>query len=117
MFKYNYNDSKGYIYLIRNGNNEYKIGKSNNPNRRLLELQTASPTKLTLIYSVYCDYYNNIETSLHNYLNSYKIRGEFFNLPLEIVTKFEQLCKKMENNIITLLDNTTNNLDNNDIFL
>lgn len=105
----NYNGSRGFIYLIENGHNEYKIGKSKNPKRRLGELQTASATKLVLLESVECDYYNNVETALHNFLRTYKLEGEHFDLPRQYVDTFFELCKQVEQNIKTIFEGRLDN--------
>ena len=40
-----------YMYIIADQNNHVKIGLSQNPSRRILQLQTGHPTKLQLIYT------------------------------------------------------------------
>lgn len=108
--KYN-NNKSGFLYLIENGHNEYKIGKSKHPKKRLKELQTASPTKLKLIEFVECEYYHFVEIALHNYLNFCQMEGEHFKLPLEYVDSFFDICKSMEKNIKTNFEFNPINFD------
>lgn len=45
----------GYVYLMRDKNGYCKIGKSNNPTRRLSQLRNEYTKSLELIYSFYSD--------------------------------------------------------------
>ena len=60
-----------YVYLISDINNyTYKIGISKNPETRVKTLQTGNDNKLKIIHKVECEYFNDVETALHN---KYKI--------------------------------------------
>ena len=70
--KYDY-DFNGYyvLYILQNGNtNEYKIGITNNLNRRLAQLQTGCPNELKVI-KVWTHYHKTAiqryERVLHRY--------------------------------------------------
>lgn len=58
--------------------NLYKIGQSENPTKRLAQLQTGCPHKLELIASVYSDKW--LERRLHKMFFFSKKRGEWFTL-------------------------------------
>lgn len=70
--KYSYNFNGYYIlYILQNGNtNQYKIGITNNLNRRLSQLQTGCPNELKVI-KVWTHYHKTIiqkyERVLHRY--------------------------------------------------
>lgn len=76
-----------WIYLIHDPyTGLYKIGKSDNPDRRLEQLRNASsygtiaaaPTDYDLLEAWLCS--ENTETLLHKQLSKCRIRGEWFDL-------------------------------------
>lgn len=86
-----------YIYLIGYGNN-IKIGKSNNPDKRLRELQTGVPDTLSIIGLIGCCSEKKayeLEELLHKAYRKVRIRGEWFNLnPAEcsfLLEEYEQV--------------------------
>lgn len=75
----------GFIYIIRNGFGHHKIGVSANPNSRVAELQTGSPVRLDIIYAAALDCSGYaIEEMAHEILARYRLKGEWFNCPLDI---------------------------------
>lgn len=88
-----------YVYLISDANSySYKIGISNNPEKRLKTLQTGNEKSLKIIHKVLCENYNNVETALHNKYNFLRVNGEWFELTKEDVVSFPECCKKMDEN-------------------
>ncbi|KAA3658655.1 MAG: GIY-YIG nuclease family protein [Chloroflexi bacterium] len=74
-------DDTEYVYFIRLGRTKnYKIGKSNDPQGRLLSLQTASPYKLKLLHTFRADNATAAEESLHAALHPQRMEGEWFKL-------------------------------------
>jgi len=69
-------DNKIKTYLIKDKNTSlYKIGRSRNPIRREITLQSEKPSlELVKIW------YKNIESKLHNQYSQYRVRGEWFKL-------------------------------------
>jgi hypothetical protein len=68
------------IYIIKcNITNNCKIGFSKNPLKRLKELQTANASTLSLLFTVDGSIFE--ESYLHKYFHSYKVQGEWFNIP------------------------------------
>jgi len=67
-------------YLMLDGNNYCKIGKSINPKVRESTLQSENPT--INLFAV-CEV--NIENKLHYEFSNYRIRGEWFDLPEHIL--------------------------------
>ena len=68
--------SRSFVYIIREeGNKRFKVGVSNNPEKRLKTLQTGSPEDLTLIYtSMVCSNSFEIESSVHKEFKEYLIQ-------------------------------------------
>jgi predicted GIY-YIG superfamily endonuclease len=90
---------KKYVYLISDSNTyNYKIGISNNPEKRIKELQTGNENKLKIIHKVLCENYKNVETALHNQYSFLEINGEWFELREEDVKNFPESCKKIDEN-------------------
>ncbi|MCB9078480.1 MAG: GIY-YIG nuclease family protein [Anaerolineaceae bacterium] len=74
-------DNTEYVYIIRMGQTKhYKIGKSNDPQGRLMSLQTASPYKLKLLHTFRADNATAAEESLHAALHQTRMSGEWFKL-------------------------------------
>lgn len=106
--------NKQKIYLIHCDTiNLYKIGISISPIKRVKQLQTASPYKLSIVSSYESLYSRKIENTIHNTFKSKKItdnfeydftflEGEWFNLTAEDVLNFSECCKKIEETIINL---------------
>lgn len=75
-----------FLYLFHElDTNIYKIGISNDPERRLNDLQTGSSRKIELAAYIKCEHAVVIEQSLHDQLSKYRLRGEWFELPKHVV--------------------------------
>lgn len=73
------------IYFIGNvEKREVKIGRSNNPQKRLAELQTANSQNLVL-YGVIDNVTPELENSLHKILSSIRLKGEWFKLTDKLI--------------------------------
>ncbi len=74
------NNNRGYTYLITNGR-EYKIGiTTKTPQSRVAELQTGSPTKITISGYSYNSNALAMEVELHKKFSSKRLEGEWFAL-------------------------------------
>ena len=81
------------LYVIHMvGTDFYKIGRSDWPDGRVLDLQTGNPCELKVIVSL--DYHGDFENKLHQYLSPYRARGEWFELKREVL--FELLIRLIE---------------------
>jgi hypothetical protein len=83
----------GYVYLIWQENTSfYKIGCTNNINKRLSMLQTSHSSKLHLLGTIETEEHVRKEGYLHNKYKNHHIKGEWFNFhPLflrEVLTDF-----------------------------
>ena len=82
------NTGLDFIYIIKDTiNNSIKIGISQNPTKRLKQLQTGSPNPLELIYTEECGYGGRkrtlqLEKLIHKDIKGkgLKQRGEWFTL-------------------------------------
>lgn len=83
------------VYLIKDSTlNRYKIGVSKEPEKRLLQLQTANSNKLNLVCKTYPLHYAfKLEKEWHNLFNDYRIQSEWFLLGEEHI---EDLIRRME---------------------
>ena len=88
----------GYVYLFGCAD-KYKIGYSNDVERRLKQLDTR-PFKLMNLYSYYSIRAFQIEQAIHNRLSDYKVEGEWYQFPFEFtVSDFDDFVKKVEKSI------------------
>jgi predicted GIY-YIG superfamily endonuclease len=105
----NLNSSKfnfiNHVYLFKSDSGPYKIGVSTRPNKRLKEHQTGNPDNITMVHCYPTELAYRVEYAIKNYLESYKINREWFDLPLEIEIGFIELCKKYEENIRLIMKN------------
>ena len=79
------------IYFIQHGKDgPIKIGfTKNRPERRVLELQSGNPFKLTLLH--YVDGDTSVEDLLHHRFRNFKIRGEWFEPSPKLLAHIEKL--------------------------
>jgi hypothetical protein len=77
-----------FLYVIQAGENEvYKIGVSNNVNRRIKELQTGNHESLHLIHQIHVDIdVTGLEDECHKRLDEYRTNGEWFNTSITTIT-------------------------------
>jgi len=74
------------VYVIAHPHNFYKIGISEDPIRRLNEIQEASPYKLEIIAFEGFREPEVAESILHDYFSNDNIRGEWFDIHDELMT-------------------------------
>jgi BlaI family penicillinase repressor len=74
-----------HLYLIRDGENSYKIGSAKNPKDRLDQLQVGCCRRLALVWSIQTELAKWIEDYLHRKFRSQQILGEWFSLNAEEV--------------------------------
>lgn len=89
---------KRYVYLVKSENGLYKIGVSNNVERRIKQLQTGSPDKIIMIDKFLSDYPFKVESTLHRINNIDNISGEWYSLDENTVNNFHNECETIESN-------------------
>lgn len=78
---FDFSNNHFYVYFIKNESDKVKIGKTIDVNKRYKQLQTGSPEKLYVVYSIPCrskEHMDKVESSLHEYFKDYNISGEWF---------------------------------------
>ena len=93
------------IYLIESlgENNVYKIGYTkNNPEKRLLQLQSNNSNELRIVSTFKTEYGQLLERTLHRIFSGGSIRHEWFRLSTEDVSRFQNICERFEKNYILL---------------
>lgn len=99
----------GYVYLIEADGpckGMYKIGKSNNPEKRINDL-TITPFEIKIIHTINCKNPLGTEARLHKFFGSYRIRGEWFSLtPIQVkmITAY-----KSESKLLAAIDKQESN--------
>lgn len=71
-----------YVYVIKDisASGYYKIGKTNNPARRLRKFEVLLPISIHIITIIPCDDMTKLESSLHGQFWRKRVNGEWFNL-------------------------------------
>ena len=94
------------VYLLKEENGgdiKYKIGRtSKSVKTRINKLKTGNANNLICVSQYETNRAVRLENYLHNYFNSNRIEGEWFNLPESIEIEFSNICKQIEDNIILL---------------
>jgi hypothetical protein len=107
-----------YVYLVNAvGTDIYKIGFSKNPKNRIKSLQTGSSKKLEIIHSFESDIASQVEGVLHRRYSTlkkdtyegHKLIGEWFELDRDKVKNFLESCKKIEENLKSVLGDESQN--------
>lgn len=95
------NDKPVYIYFIQAfGVQELKrikIGMSDNPGNRLMELQVGSPVKLKMLGTVRCRsraHAASVERLAHNLFHKQRRRGEWFHLSRNHLAQIKSLIER-----------------------
>lgn len=91
-----------YVYLIKGEQDNYKIGISLDPKKRLKQLQTGNSEKLKLVESILCDNFQQVEIGMHNGFSFFNKIGEWFILTEEDVKDFSVKCKQIDDNLNTI---------------
>jgi DNA segregation ATPase FtsK/SpoIIIE-like protein len=89
-----------FIYLVRAGENHYKVGIAQDVMHRLKGIQTGNPKTIELIVAMYIPDAQSVERQLHKWLSSFKADGgrEWFELDPENALR---LIKKITSLTIT----------------
>lgn len=88
---------KGYVYVLKNKNGEYKIGCSKDPQERVSNIDGTNRI-LTLIKT---KHRWRLESYLHDKYSSKNIKGEWFNLSKEDLDDIKKIKNKdIETNIL-----------------
>lgn len=88
-----------FVYFIRAkfGSKYIKIGKANNVERRIMELQIGNPVPLTLIDKVRCKsefHAKQVEKLAHNIFYKQRRHGEWFNLSAKHEKQLQSLIER-----------------------
>jgi len=83
-----------------------KIGVSKNVKQRIKQLQTGCPYQINLVKSYQTSLPHKIEKILHRHFGIYKVdssdynlTGEWFNLEINSIINFVEICSEFEKNI------------------
>jgi len=80
----------GHVYLLHFGGEEYKIGCSNNVERRFREIKTQMPYEGKIIHAIETGDPEGIEAYWHQYFKDKRLKGEWFKLSASDVKYFKK---------------------------
>jgi hypothetical protein len=98
-------DDSGYVYLFKCGDSWYKIGSSKQPDKRLSQVQTGNPMRVSLIHQVFTSDCAKLEKSFHNYYSQYRVEGEWFECSTDIEIEFLSLASVLDSQHTVLQKN------------
>ena len=101
----------GVVYLLceLSDNERFKIGVTKRDvDKRIKELSTGNSSEIHLVNKFESEHYKKVESSLHRKFHNYKTNEggtEWFDLPVNEVVGFTKTCKKVEGDIMYLIEN------------
>lgn len=97
----------GYVYLICDpANDTYKIGVTRNiKSNRIKKLQTGNSTELHIVNTYQCEFPFRLEKMLHLHFSSKHELNEWYNLCVNDVIEFTNICNMLNNRIKALSNN------------
>lgn len=96
-----------FLYLFRQiGTDDYKIGVSKHPEKRVLELNTGNPQKIELIFKYETSTPYKLEKSLHIFFKEKRYENsEWFNFSSEDIEEFKNKVIILNQNLLILKRN------------
>lgn len=89
-----------FVYLIQSlENSTYKIGVSNNPEKRIIALQTGNSSKLRLVDKFETDMAYKIERILQRRYSHLHKKGEWYQMTIENEIMFKPECQKIHESL------------------
>ncbi len=82
--------AEGHVYLLHFGGDEYKIGCSNNVERRFREIKTQMPYDGTIIHTITTGDPEGIEAYWHQFFKDKRLNGEWFKLSASDIKYFKK---------------------------
>lgn len=92
-------ENNRYVYMMYMPQFKYyKIGFSNDPEKRFKAIETSIPFKLKLVFTMKDERSSSIESNMHYKYDKYRIKGEWFQLGYEHALECLFLIAKSNNN-------------------
>ena len=88
-----------YVYVINDSHDNYKIGYSYNPRKRINGLQSSFPEKLEFVFIIPTLNAFKLEHQLHKQFHDKRLTGEWFKLDCADLGFIRNLQEEMFNTI------------------
>lgn len=93
---------KGYVYMLQSGNTRrFKIGRSEDPERRIHHFQPGNPEILTVYAKGLARNPAILERRIHAILQDQRLHGEWYELPWTIAEDLRALIERHDREVRT----------------
>jgi hypothetical protein len=93
-------EEAAFIYLFESTDGLFKVGRSENPNSRILDVRSPRGGKLSIRETYSTNVSVALEAEVHHFFRSHRVEGEWFSLDQDSVQNFGAIVQQCEKDLL-----------------